>query len=227
MENNGGKNLFYGVVGVATLIVAIIGATFAYFTISANVTGNNDVTGNVATVTTETVSAVVTRLSTSTAKLVPLGSATIAPGEGTAGATDQRNSALSATTLCVDTKGNKVCDVYKVVVTNTSDAAVVLAGNFSVTQTTSTNFKWSFIKDLTNEESFNYTTTLATATINDPATTVLEAGQTVAATNGKVTYYIMVWLNDTGASQNTEMGGSYTGAVAFNTAGGSEIRAQF
>ena len=34
-ENNGGKGLFYGVIGVATLIVAIIGATFAWFTATA------------------------------------------------------------------------------------------------------------------------------------------------------------------------------------------------
>ena len=32
MNENGGKGLFYGVIGVATLIVAIIGATFAWFT---------------------------------------------------------------------------------------------------------------------------------------------------------------------------------------------------
>ena len=43
MENNG-KGIFYGVIGVATLIVAIIGATFAYF--SATVSGNgSDITG--------------------------------------------------------------------------------------------------------------------------------------------------------------------------------------
>ena len=35
MENNG-RGVFYGVIGVATLIVAIIGATFAYFSASAN-----------------------------------------------------------------------------------------------------------------------------------------------------------------------------------------------
>lgn len=36
----GGKGIFYGVIAVATLIVAIIGATFAYFTASANSTEN-------------------------------------------------------------------------------------------------------------------------------------------------------------------------------------------
>ena len=43
MENNNrnnGRGIFYGVIGVATLVVAIIGATFAYF--SASVTGDNN-----------------------------------------------------------------------------------------------------------------------------------------------------------------------------------------
>ena len=34
MENNG-RGIFYGVIGVATLVVAIIGATFAYFSAQA------------------------------------------------------------------------------------------------------------------------------------------------------------------------------------------------
>lgn len=38
MENNNGKGIFYGVIGVATLVVAIIGATFAFFAAS---TGGN------------------------------------------------------------------------------------------------------------------------------------------------------------------------------------------
>ena len=38
MENNRGQSIFLSVVGIATLLVAIVGATFAYFSIS--VTGN-------------------------------------------------------------------------------------------------------------------------------------------------------------------------------------------
>ena len=34
MENKNGQGIFYGVIGVATLVVAIIGATFAYFSAS-------------------------------------------------------------------------------------------------------------------------------------------------------------------------------------------------
>ena len=46
-KNNNGRGIFYGVIGVATLVVAIIGATFAYFTATQNA-GNNVITGNMA-----------------------------------------------------------------------------------------------------------------------------------------------------------------------------------
>ena len=54
MENNRGQTIFMSVIGVATLLVAIIGATFAYFTIQ--VTGNN--TASSITITTADVAGV-------------------------------------------------------------------------------------------------------------------------------------------------------------------------
>ncbi len=40
MENRNGQGIFYGVIGVATLVVAIIGATFAFFSASASSAAN-------------------------------------------------------------------------------------------------------------------------------------------------------------------------------------------
>ena len=48
-KKNNGKGIFYGVIGVATLVVAIIGATFAYFTATAQA-GENVITGNMASI---------------------------------------------------------------------------------------------------------------------------------------------------------------------------------
>jgi predicted ribosomally synthesized peptide with SipW-like signal peptide len=48
-RKNNGRGIFYGVIGVATLVVAIIGATFAYFTATGN--DNGTITGNMATIT--------------------------------------------------------------------------------------------------------------------------------------------------------------------------------
>lgn len=47
MDNNKGQTLFLSVIGVATLLVAIIGATFAWF--SVNVQGNEDASSIVVT----------------------------------------------------------------------------------------------------------------------------------------------------------------------------------
>ena len=54
MENNKGQTIFMSVIGVATLLVAIVGATFAYFTIQ--VSGNN--TASSITITTADVAGV-------------------------------------------------------------------------------------------------------------------------------------------------------------------------
>jgi len=47
MENNRGQSIFLSVVGIATLLVAIVGATFAYFSIS--VTGNDTASSIIVT----------------------------------------------------------------------------------------------------------------------------------------------------------------------------------
>ena len=46
MENRNGQGIFYGVIGVATLVVAIIGATFAYFNAQAQTNYVNNIAGN-------------------------------------------------------------------------------------------------------------------------------------------------------------------------------------
>ena len=39
-QKNNGRGVFYGVIGIATLVVAIIGATFAYFSATTNSADN-------------------------------------------------------------------------------------------------------------------------------------------------------------------------------------------
>src|SRR5690625_2347884 len=51
MENNKGQTIFLSVIGIATLLVAIVGATFAWF--STKITG----TGATANITTASISA--------------------------------------------------------------------------------------------------------------------------------------------------------------------------
>lgn len=50
MDNNKGQTIFLSVIGIATLLVAIIGATFAYFSIT--VTGNEEASSIIVTTAT-------------------------------------------------------------------------------------------------------------------------------------------------------------------------------
>ncbi len=211
MEENG-KGLFYGVIGVATLIVAIIGATFAYFTATA--TNNTVIVGTAATSgLTLTVSLVST---SATGPMVPQLEAGIA-------------SALGATSSCVDGTGNTVCKVYKISIENTGTSAVVVDGTLTLaanTGATFTNLKWSQLATATTEQ--------ASPVYNASSTTALVSGEAlepvVAPTGSGVDYaeyYVVVYIKETGSVQNETDTGSFIGTVTFNSAGGSGVTSTF
>ena len=114
-QKNNGRGIFYGVIGVATLVVAIIGATFAYFT-ATQTAGNNVITGNMATIS----------FGLKVEKIVD-------PGI-TSGMIPMSNDMIEAAVnndknaTCVDDNGNAVCQIYKITVTNTSSAAMFVDG---------------------------------------------------------------------------------------------------
>ena len=114
-QKNNGRGIFYGVIGVATLVVAIIGATFAYFT-ATQTAGYNVITGNMATIS----------FGLKVEKVVD-------PGI-TSGMIPMSNDMIEAAVnndknaTCVDDNGNAVCQIYKITVTNTSSAAMFVDG---------------------------------------------------------------------------------------------------
>lgn len=116
-KNYNGRGIFYGVIGVATLVVAIIGATFAYFTASAS--NENAITGNMATIN---LGLTVTKQTTAgdDTGLIPMSNNMV-------------EAAVSANTVCVDDNGNAVCQVYKVTLSNASSAAVFVDGYVGLT----------------------------------------------------------------------------------------------
>ena len=127
MENNNGKGIFYGVIGVATLIVAIIGATFAYFT--ATTRSGQLITGSAATASLDVK---VDRLtgysegegaaSAADAKYVMVPQLDVALGEALKG------SATTGNKACIDANGSLVCEIYKIRVANNGSAAISVSG---------------------------------------------------------------------------------------------------
>lgn len=208
MENNG-KGIFYGVIGVATLIVAIIGATFAYFTATAS---NNAVTGTAAQSGLELK---VEQTSTGKSDMVPQLTSTIA-------------SAVTGTNekSCVDGNGNTVCKVYSVTLTNTGSSAVTVSGTIAFTGGTFANLKWGKAEAATGFTAANSAYAASGATpvtdIVNPAKTDTKAAVTTLQATGQegnsMTFYIIVYINEINEKQDDKDTGTFTGTITFNSA---------
>ena len=206
-ENNNGRGLFYGVIGVATLIVAIIGATFAYFSVSANITNNSDIAGSTVELSDTTITGTLTRETPSTVSMVPLKTSDLQ--KGITGEGGQQ---------CIDKNGAKVCDIYTLTINNTSNAPVSLAGNLNITATDMADLRWSLLES---------TDSATGATAKEVSDTVIVANELLAAKTGTKTYHFVIWFNETELNQNAQAGKSYTGTVTFTAANGGKITAQF
>ena len=120
-RKNNGRGIFYGVIGVATLVVAIIGATFAYFTATGN--DNGTITGNMATITFSLNVKKVTTADEVKGGMIPMTNAMVeAAGLSSAGKG-----------ICLDDNDNAVCQVYKITVTNTGSASLFVDGYVNLT----------------------------------------------------------------------------------------------
>lgn len=233
MENKNGRGIFYGVIGVATLVVAIIGATFAYFTATAN-TSATPVTATGGTVSLEA-TAGEKKMST---KMIPLDveNANFAKG-GFVGITD------SATGVgdCHDKRGNEICSVFTVTLRNPSASSQKIFTTFVPTDNGFTNLNMAIFKGTiadVNASTAGWKVDTASekliATANDGE--LLFAKTKVAAANdrmtlsnkldqvlaggGNTTFTILVWIAETGDAQDADQGKTFSGYFDFSTASG-------
>ena len=224
MDETRGRDIFLGVIGVLTLIVAIVGATFAYFSTQVN-SANESVNINSYQFATSLAFKEVYPTKEHKA-LIPLDS------KATNGDTTYLAKALSEG--CVDAKGYQVCAVYEAALTNTADD-VVLTPSFDVT----TN-------EFVNETNSNVYALLATANGVDEvptaftykrenATNVIAAknaltynGQsTITVTSGQTAkYYLILWLENLDESQ-PDMNKTLKGQITFSSEGGAQLKAEF
>lgn len=228
-NNRKGPGIFYAVVGVATLVVAIIGATFAYFSAAASATGD-EITGGTNTDLASALSVKVTRVAyegttAPSLNLVPAELDDTTPAGVTA--------AVSA--KC-ENNGYTGCHVYRIDANTTQNvnAASILLDLEVTGDNTKDNWKYLVYKG--TESSATSITTAATSLKTKASQVDLHAGAALAAgtvdTAPSVTYYLVVYLANVDAPQNTtENGGTvetgtYTGTITMNAAGG-EVKATF
>lgn len=241
MENKKGQGIFLGVVGVATLVVAIIGATFAYFSAST--------TGGAGEIQGQT-------LGGTEGGALQLAVSKISWDETGASSNDLVPTNLSSTTFqnavtnkCVaeagegDTTKYTGCHFYRIVATAGSDIA---SANLKLTE-----FK---LDNVTVKSDWNYALfetsdakDATTYTLGNPVSAATGTGEVVKVagdTNAKAVfsstamtknvskvYYMLVYVANDGAVQNdgkeNDATGSYTGEFTLEAAGGSKAQATF
>ena len=191
-ENRKGPGVFYAVVGVATLVVAIIGATFAYFSASTDVTGS--------TASGASLSMAITRVSDAgtAANMIPMLTADL-----------QKGVTGTSSKSCVDANGNTVCQVYKITVTNGSaDIGINVKGTMNLAST-GKNMKWEVLTDAK--------TVKADGTVVAQGTEGVIVANQALAKSGSQDFYLVVWLEETNEAQDADDAGkAFTGTVTFN-----------
>lgn len=199
-NNRKGPGIFYAVVGVATLVVAIIGATFAYF--SATVENTKDVKGTTAS--SADLALTVQRVSddATATNMIPMKDDLLQSGvTGTGGK------------QCVDKNGNTACQIYKITIANGGNIAVNVKGTLNLSGGGATNMKWQLLDNQT-------TVGTGGTQVSQGTDGVIVANQALTAKDAatpSAEFYVVVWLHDTGEPQDTpDAGKSFTGTVTFN-----------
>lgn len=246
MGNNKGSGIFLGVIGVATLLVAIIGATFAFF--GANISSPEGA-----------VSVTTTQLSLGYSDIITGLKKNLIPAEywvAEHAATDEEY--LSSHDECIDTNGNEVCGTYTFTIGNPSfTTAQDLYGSVKVVTNDFTNLYFRIYEvvegegeevtlvekitptkfpaaegtvdldglnqkllasssDTAETEGFDATKPLTYTKVTD---TCQDAKNEDYECSNVKTYKMVIWLEETGTNQtDLESGKTITASVTFTTA---------
>ena len=251
MENRKGNGIFLGIVSVATLIVAIIGATFAFF----SATTQSDPNAVNLEAYQYSLSMSVSPVWDFASGIIPMDPDGEVKDEKTGLQIDGPNNTnlLYAVNTpgveCVDNVNNlQVCALYAVTIKNTAANPVDLAGQIKTTAnnpgsaegaTGFVNLTYQEIESGTPEAGNlvfgEKTVTLAkevatgegTVGIVDIGSISVPGGTTEVP--GEATTYVLIYLNDDGSDQSLEMGSSYEGQFIYSSKGegGSTLTGAF
>lgn len=218
MENNNGRGIFYGVIGVATLVVAIIGATFAYF--AASTEGNKGaVATNAASVKG---SLAIEQVGLYTARdLIPADKDTMIRSFGQSGSGN--GAKCRGASAAAPTADYGMCSYYSFKIKNTASVATTVY--LSLKTDTNTFAKAGTPETQYLEYCVYKDTTTGTPTQDCKAVPDTQEQFTFVnldATNGEATYTIVLYLrNDDEVDQTDAASGkAYTGTVLASTSNG-------
>lgn len=246
-RKNNAYGVFYGVIGVATLIITIIGATFAYFT-ATDGSGDSAISAGGANISLDYID---------DGEVVNTGrKINMIPVLETDG--NFKNFIGIGANDCKDINGNNICSVYTFRIGNpdTNTANMEIAAKITPKTNTFTNLMIAIFKgspaDITDWD-VNQTieSTKPTSNAANPESkcdlTVCDWGdlpdgdlifakrqlttaafdvplmQQVLKHGEYVDYTIVLWIHETGSEQNEDQGGSFAGGINFSTNTGQTL----
>lgn len=250
-ENKRGANTLYLVIGVATLVVAIIGATFAYF--SASATADSEITGGTNTGLSTALSLQVTRETFADPEAESENETTPDYNNLVPAVIDVTTDGIGKVVAekCVN-GGYTGCHLYKITASSNQalPSASIRLADLQTTATDYANWKYvlyksadgaastvtSIIEDSNNaERSFAAYSALAgenrkyTYSAETPSGFDMHAAGALEKDTA-VYYYLLIYLANTENTQNpTDTGnansgtGTYTGIVTMDAAGGKVV----
>ena len=115
---------------------------------------------------------------------------------------------------CLDSLNIGRCQIYKVELFNTGNVTSTITGTLELNPIGSSvfnNLKWAEIRNMTDASLFG-----SSRLYNEKSW----KNNYVMGPESKSTFYVVVWISDTGKIQNDEDKGSFTGTIMFNTTTG-------
>ena len=194
--NNNNKIIFIAIIAVLTLVAAIAGVTYAFFSVA--ISSGQYITGTTG-LDNDSLKLEVRQLSAGTGKLIPLvddNVQNIASGNG-------------GNDTCIDSNNNTRCKVYSITISNESEVKMNVTGTLTLTAPDMPNLKWA--------KGTSATTGFPTPTGEYYTKSEVNlADDTLEAKNkngDSKTYYIVVWISDQNSVQNDS--GKFKGTVNF------------
>ena len=226
MERDDKRGIFFGVIGVLTLIVAIIGASLAYFSINAR---SEDDAVIVQAATVQIVYEDGDQVAIN--NIIPTSKEVALETVRRAGEED------STYEMCIDDNNRTVCGVYDFTLTNSGDRSIDVTARIVPTVVETPEGEENTTRQFKNLKYVVYNITNATS-VYDNGTQVNEGtfsydGEFKIVTDDKkltlpgnsVTqkYRLFVWLNETKGPQDDEQGAVFKGTVYIDVPGTSNI----
>lgn len=217
MDNNKSRGIFLGVLSVATLIVSIIGATFAYFVANANGKENAVQAGAANVAGTLTLTETVDYRQNMIPVTETLMKTSYKRTEAATGTGTGRCEGYSAA------GGNTVynlCSIYQFTVSNSASIAQTIYASLTANTNTFTNLKYCIFE---GEAGASDTEKVACRDMPAKGTTDSNVfSELIPATTGTRTYTLVMYINETGGNQTpTDSGKTFAGTISITSGDGT------